>query len=141
MNITLKMQVFFIDNSNDYEDIINDHYENVNKKMNSLVKEITDVNHKNKEELIIMQKKIVVDIILQTALGSPSNQEVIAETTAALNSVMTEKDIESFASLDSVLRLESLKEIRLIVCGIILFNKDTGIGNTMDENIQDCKYL
>ena len=76
MNITLKMQVFFIENSNDYEDIINDHCENVNKKMNILVKEITDVNIKNKEELIIMQKKIIIDIILQTALGSPSNQEV-----------------------------------------------------------------
>ncbi|CAO1390286.1 unnamed protein product [Diamesa tonsa] len=137
MNITLKMQVFFIENSNDYEDIINDHCENVNKKMNILVKEITDVNIKNKEELIIMQKKIIIDIILQTALGSPSNQEVIAETTAALNSVMTEKDVESFAGLDSDGRLESLKEIRLIVCGIILFNKDTGIGNTMDENIPD----
>ena len=70
------MQVFFIENSNDYEDIINDHCENVNKKMNILVKEITDVNIKNKEELIIMQKKIIIDIILQTALGSPSNQEV-----------------------------------------------------------------
>lgn len=133
------MQVFFIENSNDYEDIINDHCENVNKKMRILVKEITDVNIKNKEELMIMQKKIIIDIILQTALGSPSNQEVIAETSAALNSVMTEKDVESFAALDSVGRLESLKEIRLIVCGIILFNKDTGIGNTMDENIPDCK--
>lgn len=76
MNITLKMQVFFIENSNDYEDIIKDHCENVNKKMNILVKEITDVNIKNKEELIIMQKKIIIDIILQTALGSLSNQEV-----------------------------------------------------------------
>lgn len=80
MNITLKMQVFFIENSNDYEDIINDHCENVNRKMNILVKEITDVNIKNKEELIIMQKKIIIDIILQTALGSPSNQEVHKRT-------------------------------------------------------------
>lgn len=54
---------------------------------------------------------------------------------------MTEKDVESFAGLDSVGRLESLKEIRLIVCGIILFNKDTGIGNTMDENIPNCKLF
>ncbi|CAO1383045.1 unnamed protein product [Diamesa serratosioi] len=132
MNITLKMQVFFIENSNDFDDIIKDHCENVNKKMNILVKEITDVDIKNKEELIIMQKKIIIDIILQTALGSPSNQEIIAEATAALSSVMTEKDVESFAELDSVERLESLKEIRLIVCGIILFNKDTGIGNAID---------
>jgi hypothetical protein len=36
--------------------------------------------------------------------------------------------------------MESLKEIRAIVCGIVLFNKDTGIGNTMDENIPDCEF-
>lgn len=27
----------------------------------------------------------------------------------------------------------------MIVCGIVLFNKDTGVGNTMDQNIPDCK--
>lgn len=52
---------------------------------------------------------------------------------------MTESDLENFVSLEAHNRVESLKEIRMIVCGIVLFNKDTGVGNTMDENIQDCK--
>jgi hypothetical protein len=55
----------------------------------------------------------------------------------ALNSVMTEKDFENFVLLDTTQRMESLKEIRSIVCGIVLFNKDTGIGNTSD--IPDCE--
>lgn len=50
---------------------------------------------------------------------------------------MTEHDFENFAALEPANRLESLKEIRMIVCGIVLFNKDTGIGNTMDQNIPD----
>lgn len=51
---------------------------------------------------------------------------------------MTETDLENFVELESRNRMESLKEIRMIVCGIVLFNKDTGVGNTMDENIPDC---
>lgn len=76
MNITLKMQVFFIENSKSFEDTIKEYQENIGKKTASLVKEIVEGAAKSKEELIVMQKKIIVDIVLQTALGSPSNQEV-----------------------------------------------------------------
>lgn len=58
--------------------------------------------------------------------------QVVTEITNALNSIMTEHDFENFAALEPHNRLESLKEIRMIVCGIVLFNKDTGVGNTMD---------
>lgn len=150
MNITLKMQVFFIENSKSYEDTINEYHENLGKKTSMLVKEIIEGAAKGKDELVVMQKKIIVDIILQTALGSPSNQEVsfafcliyslrnfccfkvVTEITNALNSIMTDSDFENFAALEPHNRMESLKEIRMIVCGIVLFNKDTGIGNTMD---------
>jgi hypothetical protein len=77
MNITLKMQVFFIEHSSPYEDIINEYHENLNKKTGMLVKEIVEgTNTKSREELAVLHKKIVVDIVLQTALGSPSNHEV-----------------------------------------------------------------
>lgn len=62
--------------------------------------------------------------------------KVVTEITSALNSIMTENDYENFGTLEPHNRLESLKEIRTIVCGIVLFNKDTGIGS-MD--IPDCK--
>lgn len=71
------MQVFFIENSKSYEETINEYHENLSKKTGVLVKEIIEGPAKGKEELVVMQKKIIVDIILQTALGSPSNQEVI----------------------------------------------------------------
>lgn len=63
------------------------------------------------------------------------------EVTQALSSIMTEVDMENFVCLEAHNRVESLKEIRMIVCGIVLFNKDTGVGNTMDENIPDCKII
>jgi hypothetical protein len=54
---------------------------------------------------------------------------------------MTDNDLDNFVALEPHNRMESLREIRMIVCGIVLFNKDTGIGNmtTMDENIPDCE--
>jgi hypothetical protein len=139
-NITLKMQVFFIENSKPYDDIVAEYHENLGKKTASLVREIIEGGAGSKEELIVLQKKITVDIILQTALGSPSNQEVVTEIAKALGSIMTDADLENFVALEPHNRLESLKEIRMIVCGIVLFNKDTGIGAcTMDENIPDCE--
>lgn len=57
---------------------------------------------------------------------------MIIEISNALNSIMTDSDFENFAALEPNNRLESLKEIRMIVCGIVLFNKDTGVGSTMD---------
>jgi hypothetical protein len=77
MSITLKMQVFFIENSKTFEDTIHEYHESLSKKTKALVKEIIESATKSKEELVVMQKKIIVDIVLQTALGSPSNQEVI----------------------------------------------------------------
>lgn len=76
MNITLKMQVFFIENSKPFEDTVKEYRDTMSRKTGLLVKEIVEGAAKSKDELLVMQKKIIVDIILQTALGSPSNQEV-----------------------------------------------------------------
>lgn len=65
--------------------------------------------------------------------------QVVTEISKALSSVMTDKDFENFGALEPHNRLESLKEIRMIVCGIVLFNKDTGICSAMDQNIPDRK--
>jgi hypothetical protein len=70
------MQVFFIENSKPYDEIIAEYHDNLNKKTCLLVKEIIEGNNKNKDDLFTLQKKIIIDVILQTSLGSPSNQEV-----------------------------------------------------------------
>lgn len=53
---------------------------------------------------------------------------------------MTEKDFENYTTMNTENRQESLAEIRLIVCGIILFNKDNGVGNVIDENFPDREF-
>lgn len=52
---------------------------------------------------------------------------MIQETATALRSVASRNDISTFATLKPSERLESLIELREIVCGIHVFNKDSGI--------------
>ncbi|CRL02342.1 CLUMA_CG015470, isoform A [Clunio marinus] len=59
MNITLKMQVFFIENSKSYEETINEYHENLSKKTNMLVKEIIESPAKDKDELLLMKKRLL----------------------------------------------------------------------------------
>lgn len=77
MSITLKMQVFFIDNFNDFDEIVSENMESLKRKTAGLVKEITETVIKGKEEIQVLQKKIIIDIILKMAIGNPSNAEVI----------------------------------------------------------------
>ena len=76
MSITLKMQVFFIDNFNEFDDIVAENLESLNRKTAGLVKEITETFIKGKEEIQVLQKKIIIDVILKMAIGNPSNAEV-----------------------------------------------------------------
>lgn len=122
------MQVFFIENSKAFEECLNEFKENLNRKTASLVKEIIDgssIKANNKDDLVAIEKKMIVDISLQTALGSPANEKIIHEVSNALSSIMTEQDFENFTLLDKENRLESLKEIRLIVAGIVLWVRKT----------------
>jgi isochorismate hydrolase len=127
------MQVFFIENSKAFEECMSEFKENLDRKTKSLVKEIIEGTVKvSKEDLVAIEKKMIIDILLQMALGSPSNEKIVTEVSNALSSIMTEQDFENFSLLDKNNRLDSLKEIRLIVCGIVLFNKDNGVGETED---------
>lgn len=53
--------------------------------------------------------------------------QLIQETATALKSVSSKNDITTFATLKPAEKLESLIELREIVCGIHVFNKDSGI--------------
>lgn len=64
-------------------------------------------------------------------------QQVIKETINALKSVMSINDVMTFSALPEKEKLESLIGIREIVCGIRVFNKDSG---QCGEGMVDCKY-
>lgn len=70
------MQVHFIDTFNPLDVIVKEYFGNLHRKTSVLVKEITETQIKTKEELGVMQKKMIIDTILNVALGNPSNNEV-----------------------------------------------------------------
>jgi hypothetical protein len=51
-----------------------------------------------------------------------------------MGSVMGESDLIKFCKLNHSAKVESLQEIREIVCGIRIFNEDAGITNIAIPN-------
>ncbi|XP_039431051.1 cilia- and flagella-associated protein 206 [Culex pipiens pallens] len=124
--VTLKMQLYFLENFFDREDVVEKHTRNLLNKTAYLLKEITENDVITKDEQDDIFSKIIVDIVLNMGLGNPDNKEVINETLKALNSVMSRSDKAKFVTLDKKDRLMALKDIREIVCGIRIFNKHAG---------------
>ncbi|XP_055641784.1 cilia- and flagella-associated protein 206 isoform X2 [Toxorhynchites rutilus septentrionalis] len=124
--ITLKMQLYFLENFFNKDEIIEKHAKNLKSKTAHLLKEITENDVITKDEQDDIFSKIIIDIVLNMGLGSPDNKEVISETTKALNSVMSRSDKAKFVTLDRKDRVMALKDIRDIVCGIRIFNKHAG---------------
>ncbi|XP_058446414.1 cilia- and flagella-associated protein 206 [Malaya genurostris] len=123
---TLKMQLYFLQNFFNRDEVIEKHTKNLQKKTAHLLKEITEHDVITKDEQDEIFNKIITDIILNMGLGNPENKEVVLETTKALNSVMSRSDKAKFVTLDRKDRLLALKDIREIVCGIRIFNKHAG---------------
>ncbi|XP_001659130.2 cilia- and flagella-associated protein 206 isoform X1 [Aedes aegypti] len=124
--ITLKMQLYFLENFFNRDEVVEKHMRNLQLKTAHLLKEITENDVITKDEQEEIFNKIIIDIVLHMGLGSPDNKEVINETMKALNSVMSRSDKAKFVTLDKKDRLLALKDIREIVCGIRIFNKHAG---------------
>ncbi|XP_035776048.1 cilia- and flagella-associated protein 206-like [Anopheles albimanus] len=124
--ITIKMQVYFLGNFFDKDEIIEKHARNLQAKTFALTKEIIDHDVITKDEQDEIFNKVILDIVMNMGLGNPECKDVIAETMRALNSVMSRSDKAKFVTLDRKDRLIALKDIREIVAGIRIFNKHSG---------------
>uniref|UniRef100_A0AAG5D8L1 Cilia- and flagella-associated protein 206 n=1 Tax=Anopheles atroparvus TaxID=41427 RepID=A0AAG5D8L1_ANOAO len=124
--IALRMQVYFLDNFFDKDEIVEKHARNLQAKTFPLTKEIVDNDVITKDEQDDIFDKVILDIVMTMGLGNPECKDVLAETMRALNSVMSRSDKAKFVTLDRKDRLMALKDIREIVAGIRIFNKHSG---------------
>ncbi|XP_055590919.1 cilia- and flagella-associated protein 206 isoform X2 [Uranotaenia lowii] len=124
--ITLRMQLYFLQNFFNKDEVVEKHSRNLQLKTSHLLKEITEHDVITKDEQDDIFSKVIIDIVMNMGLGSPDNKDVLQETTKALNSVMSRSDKAKFVTLDKKDRLLALKDIREIVCGIRIFNKHAG---------------
>lgn len=135
---TLGMQAKFMLNPIDSEQIINERRDQMKSKTSKLTKEILEANVITKEDRIKLIRKMAIDLIVYNGLGNPGNTKILTETIQALQSIMSKSDITSFCGLHKNDKLSSLKDIREIVCGIRVFNRDAGHPS---EGVIDCKLF
>lgn len=137
--ITLGMQSKMLSNPVDKKIIIDEQRNKMEQQLEKITRDIlNDMNLLTKDDQEKLIKKLAIDTIVYNGLGNPSNGKIVSETCHALNSIMLKRDLKSFASLNKQQKMVSLQDIREIICGIRVFNKDAG---HPAEGVIDCMRI
>ncbi|VDQ05424.1 unnamed protein product [Trichobilharzia regenti] len=109
-------------------EFLNEHHRVLEKRLEPVLRDVIDSKAKMREELEATYRNIISALLLQSGLGSPTNMEVVRETTAALQSVFPQTDIANFLSANPGQKRKRLYELTGLVTGIRLYNKDCNKG-------------
>ncbi|CAG2233873.1 Cilia- and flagella-associated protein 206 [Mytilus edulis] len=115
-------------------DFLEEHRRVLESRLQPVIREITDIRARTREELESLYRKIVSVVLLRSGLGSPTYIAVVREATADLQSVYPQTELGTFMSLTKRDKERQLLELTMIVTGIRLFNKECGKGG---EEIND----
>ncbi|TPP59548.1 Cilia- and flagella-associated protein [Fasciola gigantica] len=132
---TIKMQVFFELNYLERSDFLEEHHRVMNSRLEPVMKEAIEARARTREEMEEVYRKIISCVLLCSGLGSPTNVEVVRETTAALQSIFPQTDVGTFLTSTSTQKRNQLAELTGIVTGIRLFNKDCCKGGAGIDDI------
>ncbi|KAF0765511.1 Uncharacterized protein FWK35_00003373 [Aphis craccivora] len=95
-----------------------------NQKIRPLLNDILDnIDHAG-NTMSINNQNIIQYIILSNYMGDPTSPIFIQEISDALNSVLNQTKLSEFKNQLSSLKINQLKEISNLVCGIWLYNMD-----------------
>ncbi|XP_054262893.1 cilia- and flagella-associated protein 206-like isoform X2 [Macrosteles quadrilineatus] len=131
---TIEMQVYFSSNYTTRDEIVVDHRHNVLSRTEPLIAEIKDTGLVTGDDLKNLYRKLVIAITLLSGLGNPSATSVLKEATAALHSVFPLSELNRFIMLSDEDKMKQIIELKQIVSGIRLFNRDSHKGG---EGIDD----
>lgn len=135
---TLKMQQTFVESCQDLQVIEMRNRKFLLRKTKNLIKEIVSITDPmTKDEKSDLLRKIALDIVIQNGLGSPRSSKTLNETEVAVKSVMSNSEFAVFVKLRRPDKIRTLEDLRQVVCGIRLFNRDAGHGG---EGILNRKY-
>lgn len=135
---TLNMQWFGMERTINPDRIVSTQEAAMRAKLKKLTNEILSAPCKQPDDREKVVKKMAVDVIMYCSLGSPANQQLCIEVVTALKSVMSPADMSDFGASKRDARLDTLYQLRDIVCGIYIFNKDSGF---CGEDIVDVSVL
>ncbi|XP_053743106.1 cilia- and flagella-associated protein 206-like [Synchiropus splendidus] len=89
--------------------------------------EITQSQAESSEELNALHRQIVTYILLSSGEGSPTDDDVVQEATAALESVFPAANMDIFMKLLRSEKEQQLRELAAVVMGVRCFNRVCGL--------------
>lgn len=119
---TLKLQYFFFRGCFVIEAIYRKSLKEMNDKGKHILKDIYCCKPKTIETREWLLKKITALVILDNGFGLENDKE----TETAVKSVFSQGDFDAFAKLKKRNKMDVLEDLKVIVCGIRLFNNDAG---------------
>uniref|UniRef100_A0A1B6LUU9 Cilia- and flagella-associated protein 206 n=1 Tax=Graphocephala atropunctata TaxID=36148 RepID=A0A1B6LUU9_9HEMI len=131
---TIEMQVYFSSHYARREEIMMEHRRTVMSRTEPLIAEIKEAVIGSNDEMRNLYRKMVVVITLLSGLGNPTAGTVLKEATAALHSVFPLSELTRFMALIDDDKMRQIVELKQIVSGIRLFNRDSHKGG---EGIDD----
>eukprot|EP00102_Acyrthosiphon_pisum_P027911 XP_016665121.1 PREDICTED: uncharacterized protein LOC100165334 [Acyrthosiphon pisum] len=122
--LCIKMQLLIEHDYKNREFIINKVNEENDQKIRPLLNDILDnVNHTG-NKMSTYYQKIIQFIILSNYMGDPTSPILIQEISDTLNNVLNQTKSSEFDNQLQSLKINQLKEISNLICGIWLYNMD-----------------
>ncbi|NWH61841.1 CF206 protein, partial [Geococcyx californianus] len=106
------------------------------ERLASLARAITESCRPVEEEIGDMYLKIFAYVLQSCGLGSTKDSEVFREVTAVLQSVFPRREVITFISLSKKNKEQQLKNLTMIVTGILLYNKEQGKGGSGIDDLR-----
>uniref|UniRef100_A0A1B6EAW1 Cilia- and flagella-associated protein 206 n=1 Tax=Clastoptera arizonana TaxID=38151 RepID=A0A1B6EAW1_9HEMI len=132
---TIELQAYFISNFYPREILIVNHRRSVLERTQPFFNDIIMTQTK---EINDIYEQLVTLLTLLSGLGNPNVPIVLKEATAALLSVFPKVEITRFMGLTKEEKFQQILELKHIMSGIRLFNKDSKKGG---EGIEDLPVI
>lgn len=130
---TLKLQYYHLRACLDMDAIWQRNLTEIRRKSRSVLKQVLRINPKSIE----MRDKLLRNITALVTIDNGMGGEACA-TESAVKSILSAGDLHAFAHLSRRDKVDVLDDLKVIVCGIRLFNNDAGHEK---EKIVDCKKV
>lgn len=128
---TIKLQYYTIRACFDLELIWQRNCKEVRRKSGGSLKQVLKMNPKTIESRERLLKRITTVVLIDNELGDD-----YVETEEAVKSVLSPGDLCAFGQLSRRDKVDVLEDLKVIVCGMRLFNNDAG---HEQGKIVDCK--
>lgn len=135
---TLKLQFYYMKSCFDINVIMARNSSAIRKKCQSTLKKVLNAKSKSStESRERLLARITSLVVIDNGLADIGDSQNIKETENAVKSVLSLADLDLFVKLKRCEKLEVLEDLKVIVCGIRLFNNDAGHESAV--RILDCK--